>query len=757
MYRFLFAPGGCYLDNFFMQHLPVAITDLALILGTAGFVTLLFKKLNQPIVLGYLVAGFLVGPKNSLFPTVSGDEGVQLWADIGVIFLLFALGLEFSFKKLLRVGGSSSLSATFEVSCMILFGFLTGKLLGWNFMDSLFLGGILSISSTSIVVRTLEELGFKNRRFVSVLLGILVIEDLVAVLLLVLLTTVAVTRNFAGLEMLFSSLKLVFFLSLWFVTGIFILPSFLQKAQKILNEETILVVAVGLCLLMVVFANNVGFSSALGAFITGSVLAETVEGERIHHLITPLKNLFSAVFFISVGMLIDPHVLREHWQLILLLSSVVIIGKTLAVTTGAVLSGQTLRSSLQTGMSIAQIGEFSFIIATVGVNLKVVSAQLYPLAVAVCVVTAFTTPYMVRSASGAYRLLERVLPASVIEALDRYSMISFSLSANREWRDQVRAYILKIFLNSVMVIAVFLLMVKVFLPFLLERQMEETMAKTISLGCTLLASAPFLWALAFGKTKHFDAMLAEQGKGSHNIVFFISRILVVVGLIGAMVAQFVPLWWALGITVCMVVVVGYVFSRKLKTIYQWFETGFLNNLSSEVHSVHAKKHSHTLAPWDGHITEFVVPAEAAYVGRPLSELGIRERFGVTVALIERGKRRIAAPGSLESLMPHDKVFAIGSDDQLIRFKAFIESEEEVQEFLFQEAPNYSLEQYTLKSGVEYINKSVRECGLREKTRGLVVGIERDGKRILNPDSTEVLRLGDVLWIVGDRNKILNLE
>ncbi|QDK39756.1 cation:proton antiporter [Bdellovibrio sp. NC01] len=739
-----------------MQHLPTAITDLALILATAGFVTLLFKKLNQPIVLGYLVAGFIVGPKTTMLPSISGSEGVQLWADIGVIFLLFALGLEFSFKKLLRVGGASSVAALFEVSCMILFGFTTGHLLGWNFMDSLFLGGILSISSTSIVVRTLDELGFKNRRFVGVLLGILVIEDLVAVLLLVLLTTVAVTRDFAGMEMLFSSLKLAFFLCLWFVTGIFLLPTFLKRSQKILNEETILVVAVGLCLLMVVFANKVGFSSALGAFITGSVLAETIEGERIHHLITPLKNLFSAVFFISVGMLIDPAVLTEHWRVVLILSAVVIFGKTIAVTVGSILSGQTFKSSLQTGMSIAQIGEFSFIIATVGLSLKVVSAQLYPLAVAVCVVTAFTTPYMMKSSGAVYRFLEKILPERFVVALDRYSMISFSLASNKEWREQVRAYVLKIFLNSVIIIGVFLLMARVFLPFLLERQMDERSAKFLTLSVTLIGTAPFLWALAFGRTRHFDAMMETDGKNTHNYVFMVSRVMVAVGLIGAMVAQFVPIWWAVGITVWMVVVVGYVFATKLREIYSWFESRFLSNLEDESHKVHAKKHSHTLAPWDAHLTEFVVPAEAPYVGTELQHLKIREHFGITVALIERGKRRIAAPRGDDSFMPADKVFVIGTDEQLMKFKTFIESEEVISGLSLEETPDYSLEQYLVTADSDCVDKTIRECGLREKTHGLVVGLERDGQRILNPDSLEVLQVGDLLWIVGDRDSILEL-
>lgn len=731
------------------------IHDLALILGTAGLVTLLFKRLNQPIVLGYLVAGFLVGPKISIFPTVIGVASINLWAEIGVIFLLFALGLEFSFKKLLRVGGSAGFTALFEVSLMILFGYTAGRLMGWSTMDSLFLGGILSISSTSIIIRTVDELGFKNMKFVGMVFGVLVIEDLVAVLLMVLLTTVALTRDFSGTEMLGAVLKLAFFLSIWFVAGIFLLPSFLKRTQKLLSEETVLVVAVGLCLMMVVFASNVGFSSALGAFITGSILAETIEGERIHHLIAPIKNLFSAVFFISVGMLIDPQIIAVYWKEVLLLSAIVIVGKTVSVTVGSVLSGQTLKTAVQSGMSLAQIGEFSFIIATLGLSLKVISDKIYPIAVAVSVMTAFTTPYMARWAEGVYEFLERVLPPKVVKSLDSYSMLSFTMAGNREWREQVRAYVLKILLNAVVVVAVFLTMARVFLPFLLERQVAEGPAKFITLSATLIMSAPFLWALAFGRTKKFDLLMVDQEKAGHSYVFLVSRIMLSVGLLGAMVGQFVPVMWAVAITLWMVVVVGYVLSRKLEDIYGWFEKRFLFNLQDEVHKNQARKAPAPLAPWDAHMTEFLIPAEAPYVGKPLHQLSIREKYGVTIALIERGRRRITAPGRNECMMPHDHVFVIGTDEQLLAFKGFVDTE------LPPLSPDegeaeYSLEQYLLAEGSPYLGKTIRECGLRESTRGLVVGIERGGGRMLNPDSSVTLQLGDLLWIVGDRQKILSL-
>lgn len=739
-----------------MHTLPTMISDLALILGVAGLVTLIFKRLNQPLVLGYLVAGFLVGSKATLFPTVVDGANVSLWGEIGVIFLLFALGLEFSFKRLLRVGGTAGFTAVFEITMMICLGFITGRLLGWSAMDSLFLGGILSISSTSIIVRTIEELGFKNLKFVGMVFGVLVIEDLLAVLLMVLLTTVALTRDFAGTQMLGAIVKLAFFLSLWFVAGIFLLPSFMKRAQRFLSEETLLVVSVGLCLLMVVFADAVGFSAALGAFIMGSILAETVESERIHSLVNPLKNLFSAVFFVSVGMLIDPVIIMTYWKEVLILSSVVILGKMISVTVGSVLSGQTLKTSVQSGMALSQIGEFSFIIATLGLSLKVISDKMYPLAVAVSVVTAFTTPYMLRSTELVYSFLEEILPARVIASLDSYSMFSFSMSGNREWRDQVRSYILKVALNCVIVISIFLLMAKVALPYLLERQFDEGAAKLLTLSATLIFSAPFLWALAFGRTKRFDILLIEQGKGSHKYVFLVSRIMLAVGLLGAMVAQFVPLGWAIAITVWMAIVVGFVLSKKLRSIYNWFENRFLTNLNDEVQEKQPKKMSRALAPWDAHITEFSIPAEVPYVGKPLSQLSIREKFGVTIALIERGRVRITAPSRNESLMPHDHIYVIGTDEQLLAFKTFIDLDA-TDPKLVASSGDYGLEQYLIGKESPYLNKNIRESGLREGTSGLVVGIEREGKRILNPDSNEVILLGDLLWIVGDRERILQLD
>ncbi|RYZ75235.1 MAG: cation:proton antiporter, partial [Proteobacteria bacterium] len=356
-----------------MTHLPGLINDLALILIAAGVVTLLFRRLRQPVVLGYLIAGFIVGPHFALVPTISDQPNVQVWSEIGIIFLLFALGLEFSFKKLVKVGGAASVTASVEVIGMVAIGYVTGFALGWSAMDSLFLGGVLAISSTTIIIRAFEEVGVKGRAFVSLVFGVLVVEDLIAILLLVLLSTVAVTKSFAGQEMLYSGAKLLFFLILWFAGGIFIIPSFLRKARAWMNGETLLVTAVGLCFAMVVIATKAGFSPALGAFVMGSLLAETIEAERIEHLIGPVKDLFAAVFFVSVGMLIDPKVLVQYAGPIAIISLVTVVGKLTTTTIGALISGRPLKHSVQAGFSLAQIGEFSFIIAGLGLSLKVTS------------------------------------------------------------------------------------------------------------------------------------------------------------------------------------------------------------------------------------------------------------------------------------------------------------------------------------------------------------------------------------------------
>lgn len=417
-----------------MSHLPTLIADLALILISASVITLLFKWMKQPLVLGYIIAGLLAGPYINIFPTVGDIENINIWAEIGVIFLLFALGLEFSFKKLMNVGSTAFITATTEVVSMLLIGFLVGQLLGWGTMNSIFLGGMLSMSSTTIIIKAFDDLGLRNQRFTGIVFGTLVVEDLIAILMMVLLSTMAVSQDFVGEDLLISVLKVVFFLILWFLIGIFVIPAFLKKAKKLMNNETLLIVSIGLCLGMVVLATYTGFSTALGAFIMGSILAETIEAEHIEHIIQPVKDLFGAIFFVSVGMLVNPAVLVEYAWPVIIITLVTIIGKAIFSSFGVLLSGEPLNTSIKSGFSLAQIGEFAFIIAGLGVSLKVLDPFISPIIVAVSVITTFTTPYFIRLTNPFAEWLYKILPTKIQETLDRYASGKKTMNHDSDWK-----------------------------------------------------------------------------------------------------------------------------------------------------------------------------------------------------------------------------------------------------------------------------------------------------------------------------------
>ena len=468
-----------------MIHLPVLITDLALILAAAGVTTLLFKQIKQPLVLGYILAGFLVGPHTLYLPTVTDNESIHIWAEIGVVFLLFSLGLEFSFKKLVKVGGSASITAVVEVLFMLLTGYLAGMAMGWSSMDCIFLGGILSVSSTTIIIRAFEELGIKHKKFAGLVFGVLIVEDLVAILLLVLLSTLAVSRQFEGLEMLTSILKLCFFLVLWFIGGIFLIPTFLKKTRKLMNDETMLIVSIALCLLMVLLAVQVGFSPALGAFIMGSILAETTQAERIEHLTKSVKDLFAAIFFVSVGMLIDPAVLVDYAVPVLIITLATVFGKFISSGIGALISGQPLKTAVQTGMSLAQIGEFSFIIATLGLTLKVTSEFLYPIAVAVSAITTFTTPYLIKASEPFYRFLDRTLPTRFTAGINRYSSSTAGITTLSDWKVLLRGYIFNTIIHGVILVALVLLGARYIQPFVALHLLNGDRGTIVSLILTL--------------------------------------------------------------------------------------------------------------------------------------------------------------------------------------------------------------------------------------------------------------------------------
>src|SRR5690606_13183103 len=579
-----------------MSHLPDLVLDLVLILVSAAIITLIFRKIKQPLVLGYILAGFLVSPYIEFLPTVRETKNIQIWAEIGVIFLLFGLGLEFSFKKLLKVGAPASITAVTEVVLMTALGYVTGKLMGWSFMDSIFLGGILAISSTTIIIRAFDELGMKTQRFTSLVFGVLIVEDLVAILLMVLLSTLAVSQHFEGTEMLMSILKLIFFLAIWFFSGIFLVPTFLRYIKKLVTDEMLLITSIALCLLMVVFANAVGFSPALGAFIMGSILAETTKAEKIEHLVKPVKDLFGAIFFVSVGMMIDPGVIVEHALPVVILCIITIVGKVLSTTIGAMLSGQTLQTSLQSGFSLAQIGEFSFIIATLGLTLKVTSAFLYPIAIAVSAVTTLTTPYLIRYSGPFYQWLSTKIPKPWLEKINAFSSESRRVNASSDWRQYFNAIMLNGLLFTGLIVIIVLVSSNYIMPMAQEFGNSQVMRLIVGVLTTVFI-LPFLWALAVRNPPKAYALVASNPKYIGAIkVLRGFRLLLAVAVIGFLLHQFISSFIGL-IAVSIIVLLLIVMSGRVQRFYNRIERRFIENLNQRELEQHARTRQE-LAPWD---------------------------------------------------------------------------------------------------------------------------------------------------------------
>lgn len=730
-----------------MIHLPPLIIDLALILVSAAVVTLIFKRLNQPVVLGYIIAGFLVGPNFKMFPSIVDVEGIRTWAEIGVIFLLFGLGLEFSFKKLIKVGGTAVITGLTEITLTMIVGYSVGQLLGWNSIDSLFLGGILAIASTTIIIRAFDELGVKNQKFAGIVTGVLVIEDLVAVLLMVLLSTVAVSKTFSGIEMIFSVLKLAFFLVLWFVSGIFFLPTLLRRIRSLMNEETLLIVSLALCFLMVVLASYFGFSPALGAFIMGSVLAETTKAEKIEHLTQSVKNLFGAIFFVSVGMLIDPTMMMQYALPIIAATLVLLFGKPLFVTLGAVASGQPLKIAMQSGMSLSQIGEFSFIIATLGLSLNVTSNFLYPVAVAVSVLTTFTTPYMIRFSEPLYKRLEKIIPRKWENVLNRYGVEAQNITEISDWKKVLRFYFINVTIFSVVIITIVLLSTLYLSPMFSVYQWGQTVTAVI----TLIILSPFLWALAFRRTNrqaYANVWLKTSQRGP-LLVLLLSRVVLAVLFIGFLFDRLFSPWIALAGVLVSILILA-LFSKKIKTFYGKIEMRFLNNYNAR--EIETPDTIGMLSPWDTHMAIFELNSKSPYIGKTLFESRIREEYGVNIAVIERGDFIINVPGRTEYLYPNDKISVIGTDEQLENFRLHLDSTlaESQKEPTKQ---TVSLHHFTLGPNCPLVKKTIRESKLRERSKGLVVGIERNGKRLLNPESDLVFEANDKVWIVGNELRI----
>lgn len=747
-----------------MSQIPSLISDLAVILISTGLVTLLFKRLKQPVVLGYIVAGILAGPAITQIPTVTNVESIRIWADIGVIFLLFALGLDFSFKKLMKVGGTAVIGAITIVIGMMTLGYTTGLSLGWGHMNSLFLGGMLSMSSTTIIFKAFDDMGLRNQRFAGVVFGILVVEDLFAVLLMVLLSTLAVSKHVEGMELLNSVIKLGVFLLFCFVIGIYLIPSFLKKARTFLNDETLLIVSLGLCLGMVIIATKAGFSSALGAFVMGSILAETIEAEHIEHLIKPVKDLFGAIFFVSVGMLIDPALLWEYKIPILILTLVVMVGQILFAGFGVLLSGQPVKIAIQSGFSLAQIGEFAFIIASLGLTLKVTDNFLYPIVVAVSVITTFFTPYMIRMAEPACRVADRIIPKSWMKFLERYSSGSNTIHQKSAWNKLLKALSRIVGTYTAVTLVLIFIWLQFVAPFIMK-EISGLRGAIISLVLILLLIAPMLRAIMMKKnhSAEFQQLWLDSKYNRGPLVsLIILRIILCIGLVMLPVARLLNAAVGIVLAIAATVIVIVIFSKRLKRQSILMERHFFSNLTARELEYERKapinqRFANHLLERDLHLADFEVKQNSPSMGKTLKELNFRQKCNVNIVTIIRGERRIDIPGGEERLYPFDKLVVVGADDDLEHFRQYLVERYKTAQTGKEETKEVNMEQFTIAAGSRLIGRTILESGIRDKAACLVIGIERGETSIKNPSPTTIFEEGDIVWIVGEHDKVLRLS
>lgn len=622
-----------------MSHLATLINDLALILICAGVMTLLFKKLKQPLVLGYVVAGFLASPHMPYTPSVMDTANIQTWADIGVIFLLFALGLEFSFKKIVKVGGAAIIAACTIIFCMILLGITVGTGFGWQRMDSIFLGGMIAMSSTTIIYKAFDDLGMRKKQFTGLVLSVLILEDILAIVLMVMLSTMAVRHNFEGSEMLESIGKLLFFLILWFVVGIYLIPELLKRCRKLMSEETLLIVSLGLCFGMVVMAARTGFSAAFGAFIMGSILAETVEAESIERLVKPVKDLFGAVFFVSVGMMVDPAMIVEYALPIIVITLAVIFGQSLFGTLGVLLAGQPLKTAMQCGFSLTQIGEFAFIIASLGVSLHVTSDFLYPIVVAVSVITTFLTPYMIRFAEPASNFVDTHLPVKWKNFLLHYSSGSQTMNHESLWKKLILALTRITIVYSIVSIAVVALAFRFLVPLFLEH-IPGIWGRLLAAVVIILFISPFLRAIMIKKNHSAEFVTLwndSRGNRAPLVATIVIRILIAVSFVMFVISGLFKVSVGLLLGVAVLLVIMMILSRQLKKQSIMIERKFFQNLRyrdmrAEYMGEKKPEYAGRLLSRDLHLTDFEVPGESAWAGKTLAELNFGKKYGIQCSL-----------------------------------------------------------------------------------------------------------------------------
>ena len=760
-----------------MSHLPTIITDLAMILLVAGVTTILFKKINQPLVLGYIIAGFITGPNFTFFPTIADKVNVQAWSEIGVIFLLFALGLEFSFYKLKKVGSTAFVSTAVIISSMLFVGYGVGQLLGWSHMDSIFLGGMLSMSSTAIIIKAFDDLQLREKSFTEVVFGVLIVEDIAGIAMMVILSTIAVaTSGISTGELAMSVARLVFFLVLWFVAGMYLIPTFFKKAQKLMTDETLVVVSIGLCLGMVYLATSLGFSSALGAFIMGSLIAEAPNAEHIEQLIAPIKNLFGAIFFVSVGMMVNPELLADYAVPVAVLVATTILGQLFFSTCGVLAAGQKLHTAVLCGFSLTQIGEFSFILATLGMNLGVTSDFLYPIIVAVSVITTFTTPFFINAAEPAYVKLVSLLPQRFLDWLDRYTDNN-DVKGDQDWKNLLTDYVLHMVIYATLLCAIMLGSSLYLLPYLRDN-LQLPYANLIAAGGTLLVMAPLLRAILVNRAGSAElfSILWFKRRANHLplMILVLGKVLLASFSLYFVFNDLVGIHGILALGAIIVAVYFIASSDWLMGEYLRIESRFLVNLNEK----HMRKHREAEGGEQGHwfdeelyLAYYKVANDSPIMGKTMKQLAVRQYYGCNVLQMRTPQVTVDMPGGEVTVTKDANFLVIGTEAQLkIMDAAIIQRHLKLhrlwgpvtlRQFMLEDHA-YAPEQQFLSLAITIdehspiLGTSLKAADLRHKWSCLVIGLERGAFTIMNPNVDLVFEKNDLLWILGKQNMVNTL-
>ena len=733
------------------------IADLTLILMLGAVVTLIFKKLKQPMVLGYIVAGFIASSHFKYFPSVVNEANIEFWAQIGIIVLLFCLGLEFSFKKLLNVGGSAAITALIIVGGMMGVGFMVGGFLDLNFINRLFLGGMLSMSSTTIIIKAFTDLNMRQRRFVPHVLAVLICEDLFAVVMMVLLSSVALNNSVEGSEMLFSIGKLVFFLVICFTVGVYVLPSFFNRFRRIINDEMLLIISVGLCMLMAVFSVYSGFSMALGAFIMGSILAGTSEAEHIEKVMKPVKDLFGAVFFISVGMMVNPTIIMEYWNIILLLSVVVVVGMILFGTFGMLATGQSLRIAMESGFSLTQIGEFAFIIASLGMSLNVLEGSLYPIVVAVSVITTFFTPYFIKWAIPCYEWIDKRMPKRVANALQTYSNNAVTDEATTSvWKTILGRYSWRILLYSVLIIAMMWISMNFVIPFA-QSLLGDSWGKFVAVLITLGVMSPFFMALTYPSTKRSERQELQKRSNRFMVPLVVLTILRLV-IAFVLVEIYVGLVYShgVGVPVAVIILILLIFllAKRVGKRMKKIESKFVRNLNER--ELRKSGKGNNLVS-DFYLAFMTVGYTCPFVGERLANSGMRKKYGANIVSIQRGAELFTIPNADMRIFPGDIIGVVGTEEQIQNLLPVIEdSEEDANMAHVTDEKEINFTHIEVVEGSVLIGKTSATARLREDYSSLLVAIQ-SGNNYKKPTGEEIFNVGDILWLVGNSKKLSQIK